>query len=339
VRAGLERFARRWWGGELGAAGRALAVVTAPASWAWWALDALRARGPTRSSQRRIAGLRVISVGNLAVGGTGKTPIVGWVTSVLRTDGTPTCVLVGPAASDEAELHRRWNPSVPVLVHRDRVAGAERARAAGARTAVLDDGFQHRELARDLDIVLISADDPFPGSLLPRGPYREPSSALGRADAVLVTRRAATAERALAVISVVESRWPGRLAGVVALAPGAWVRLDGSPASTPRGDVVAVCAIARPETFAQSICAAVGGKVELVAFADHHAYDRRDAERLRRRSGGRMIVLTEKDAVKLARWSDDLGEAVVLRDELRWEHGEAGLRGRLLAASAETEAA
>ncbi|MEQ1857149.1 MAG: tetraacyldisaccharide 4'-kinase, partial [Longimicrobiales bacterium] len=121
------------------------------------------------------------------------------VASSVRTSGVRACILVGAEGEDEALLHRTWNPGIPVSSGRDRVATAARARAEGAEVAVLDDGFQHHALARDLDIVLLSADDPPPGQVLPRGPYREPMEALGRADLVVVTRRNADVSRSRAL--------------------------------------------------------------------------------------------------------------------------------------------
>jgi tetraacyldisaccharide 4'-kinase len=338
MRAAVERFARRWWEGELGAAGRALSAIAAPASWTWSALSSARSHAGARSATR-IPGLRVVSVGNLAVGGTGKTPLVRWVAKELEAGGAAPCVLVGSAAADEAELHRRWNPGVPVLVDRDRAASAARARAAGHRTAVLDDGFHHTTLARELDIALISADDPFPGAVLPSGPYREPTRALARAGMVVVTRRSASAERAAAVASLVERGWPGLLAGVLAIQPGALARLDGSPAPAPSGTVLAVVGVARPHAFARAAEQVTDRPVELLAFADHHAYAAREVERIRRRSRGRTVVTTEKDAVKLERWASTLGEVVVLHDRLQWERGEDVMRARLRALALEAREA
>jgi tetraacyldisaccharide 4'-kinase len=271
-----------------------------------------------------------VSVGNLAVGGTGKTPIVRWMANELHARGVTTCVLVGAAGSDEADLHRRWNPAIPVIVDRDRAASAERARMMGASAVLLDDGFQHTEIRRDLDVVVMSADDPFPGHVLPRGPYRERPSAVERADAVLITRRAAKAESAFALARTVERTWPGRMAGVLALVAGDLVRWDDELAETPTGDVVAACAIARPEVFADKVRDVTGRAVELVAFPDHHPFDRRDAVRLRRAAGSRTVIVTEKDAVKLSSWIDELGDTLILRDWLRWDRGEDELRHRLL---------
>ena len=323
--AALERVARRWWSGDLGATGKALSVLAAPASWVWAGASRARVRAAALAATR-VEGLRVISVGNLAVGGTGKTPVAAWVARTLHAGGTSTCVLVGGAGADEALLHARWNPAVPVLIGSARVATAAQGREGGARVAVVDDGFQHARLARDLDVVLLSADDPFPGSTLPGGPYRESPDALGRAGAVLVTRRAASLERARELAARVEREWPGLVWGGIHLAGGAWTRLDGSPAEPPAGDVLAVCGVARPEAFGAAVQRGVEGEVALVTFSDHHAYAAADARRLRKQARGRPLVVTEKDAVKLAPMAHILGDAYVLADELCWDWGEERLR-------------
>ncbi|MFW6062423.1 MAG: tetraacyldisaccharide 4'-kinase, partial [Planctomycetota bacterium] len=135
----------------------------------------------------------VICVGNLTAGGTGKTPMVAWVIRELDAAGkTPAVLSRGYKAvdgqSDEAELLKAVC-RVPVVMDPDRVAGARRAIEGGADVLVMDDGFQHRRLRRDLDIVLIDATNPFGfDHVLPRGLLREPPSALRYAGAVVVTR-------------------------------------------------------------------------------------------------------------------------------------------------------
>ena len=343
MRAGLERFARRWWAGELGLFGFALAVATAPLSWAWAWAARRRARRFARLGGTRVEGLRVVSVGNLAVGGAGKTPVAAWVASHLVRAGVPTSVVTGAHGADEALLHRRWRPEIPVVSSRDRVGAAATAQAEGARAVVLDDGFQHLGLARDLDIVLLSADDPFPAPVLPRGPYREPSAALERADAVVVTRRAAKEGAARALASAARRYAPEALSAGVWLAPSRLRRLEdwaAAPASggpddtlgTPglgRASVLAVCGVARPDAFAAAVEGLVGAPVELLSFADHHAYTRSDVARVRARAGGRPTVVTAKDAVKLTPWLEELGDAHVLEEELRWAWGEEALAALL----------
>src|SRR5579862_8723326 len=142
-----------------------------------------------------------ISVGNLTVGGTGKTPIAAWIVAELTSMGArPAVVLRGYAGGDEIDVHRRLNPDIPVIGNPDRVAGVAQAKEQGADIVVLDDAFQHRRIARLSDIVLISA-DAWNGEvrLLPAGPWREPLSALGRASAIVITRKAVDESRADAV--------------------------------------------------------------------------------------------------------------------------------------------
>jgi len=337
MRAAAERFARRWWAGELGAAGHVLGLVATPASWIWAGAAKVAAHAPTHRAPTRVDGLRVISVGNLAVGGTGKTPVSAWVAGTLRAAGVPTSVLVGAHGADEAVLHRSWNPDVAVLAGRDRVESARRARAAGSRAAVLDDGFQHRALARELDIVLLSADDPDPAPLLPRGPFREPRSALARADFVVLTRRTAGVARARELEANVAGACAGGVVASAHLVPGAWKRLDGATlAGPPTEDVLVVCGVARPDAFLHAVATHVVGAAEPWVFSDHHAYGAADAAAIVGRARGRPIVVTEKDAVKLAPWvraSGARASVLVLADRLAWDWGEDAFRSRVRAAA------
>ena len=137
-------------------------------------------------------GVPVISVGNLTVGGSGKTPVAGWVIDQLRRMGHTPALLHSGYADDEPQLHRMWRPNLQVIAGKDRVASARSAIAAGATVLVLDDGFQHLRLARDLDIVLIPADSwSQPKRMLPAGPWREPLSTLRRGGVIVITRKAA----------------------------------------------------------------------------------------------------------------------------------------------------
>ena len=170
----------------------------------------------------------VISVGNLTTGGTGKTPVVRWLVRVLRRRGWTPGILHGGYAEDEPALHRAWFPDLPVVADRDRLRGAGRAMEMGADVLVLDDAFQHRRIGRDLDIVLVAAEAwGRTARLLPRGPYREPPSALRRADLVVVTRRTATAARAAQVEWDV-GRISGRPTARLHLDARRWIRPDGS---------------------------------------------------------------------------------------------------------------
>jgi tetraacyldisaccharide 4'-kinase len=232
---------------------------------------------------------------------------------------------------------------MPVVADPDRITGARRAMRDGATTVVVDDGFQHRRMARDLDVVLLSVDDPFPGGVMPVGPYREPASSLARADVILLTRRRASLDAARAMVSEVEAVpgvRPGIVVGCVRLASDGVVPLQAepsasdapadAPAETLRGGAVALTAIARPEAFRRDVAGLATGPVELVAYADHHDFTDADVKRARERAGARPIVVTEKDAVKLGGLADALGDAWVLRERVVWDWGEDALRGRLV---------
>src|SRR4029079_7109624 len=135
----------------------------------------------------------VVSVGNVSVGGTGKTPVAAWLAHELMNGGKMPAVGLRGYGDDEPHVHARMNPRIPVIVSSDRVDGIEQAIKGGANVVVLDDGFQHRRAARDVDIVLLSADDVSETArVLPIGPYRESLSALDRATAIIITRKAAS---------------------------------------------------------------------------------------------------------------------------------------------------
>ena len=189
---GFEARVRAWWRGEGGLWGGLASVLAAGPALLFGAVvrvrNALYDRGwlPARR-----APLPVVSVGNLTVGGTGKTPVAAWIVRRLSERGHRPALVSRGYGRDELALHGRWNPAVPVVASPDRAGAAREAARRGADVAVLDDGFQHRRLARDADVVLLAAEERFPGRMLPAGPYREPSRALRRADLIVVTRKAA----------------------------------------------------------------------------------------------------------------------------------------------------
>jgi tetraacyldisaccharide 4'-kinase len=253
-----------------------------------------------------------VSVGNLTVGGTGKTPVSAWLAAELASRGARPALVLRGYGDDEPLVHERLNPNVPVIVSSDRVAGAERARAEhGATVAVLDDAFQHRRARRDADVVLLSADR-WTGArrhLLPAGPWRESLRALRRASLIVVTRKAATPARAEDALQAALEVAPGVPSAVVHLAPGALQRVTpgGDSTSQPldalRGaSVFAVSAIGDAAAFhAQLREAGALLAPPPATYPDHHAFTRADAEQLAR-DGERaqLVVCTLKDAVKLA---------------------------------------
>jgi len=259
----------------------------------------------------RAADAPVICVGNLTTGGTGKTPMVAWVVARLHeAGGTPAILTRGykgeGGTSDEAELLKALT-GAPVVVDPDRAAGAAEAVRGGADVLVMDDGFQHRRLRRDLDLVLIDATNPFGyGWCLPRGLLREPRSALRDADAVVITRSSGVSDERLEALKTRLSR----------LAPGATVHaavhvptdvLDqhgiSQPASALEGRrVFAFGGLGNPEAFFATVRRLGAEVVGRQALADHVDYDAEMLGRLVAQAenvGAELLVTTQKDGVKL----------------------------------------
>ena len=254
--------------------------------------------------QVRLA-LPSVSVGNLTVGGTGKTPAAAWLAARLVERGAHPAIVMRGYGSDEPLVHREVNPEIPVVIAGDRVAGLRRARALGADVAVLDDAFQHRRARRDADIVLISADRwRLPARPLPAGPWREPLSALARATMVIVTRRAVPDTAVSAVTGELGRMWPQLPTAVASLTLGDVHRVGEPqvrPLSSLQGErVYLVAAIGDPLTLVAQLRAA-GAAVTLHAFEDHHRFTDDDVSAVQRGAGETSLVLcTLKDAVKLA---------------------------------------
>jgi tetraacyldisaccharide 4'-kinase len=310
---------RRWWAGEGGTLGALLTPVSLPLALVFGTGVRLRNllydRGVLVANT---APVPIVSVGNLSVGGTGKTPVARWLVERLLSRGHRPAVLTRGYGRDEILLHRRWHPDVPVIVDRDRGRGARSAQDQGVDVCVLDDGFQHRRLARDLDLALVSPADPTPVRLLPRGPYREPLSSLRRADLILVphrTRDQASGARSLALELGGREGFPPAVP--FAFGPGPWSSLRGDEAPAPAGPCWVITAVAHPEGVAR-LAGEAGAQVEgALNFPDHHEYGAADVERIRNAAGDCTVVTTEKDAVKLAAFQDRLGDVRVLPLEAR----------------------
>ncbi len=322
VRGAVERLLREIWRGrEAPPLLRMAGLALRPASWLYGGGVALRTRILAPAEH---AGVPVVSVGNLAVGGTGKTPVAAWMASQLESWGARPAVLLRGYGTDEAALHRRLLGDHRVEVHHHRVRAARAAVEKGAGTLVLDDGFQHRRLHRDMDVVLLAAEDPFPGPLLPAGPYREPPAALARADVVVVTRRTADPGAALRRLEAARRYLaPGTVTARLAFRCAGWRDLEGRPVDAPSGPVVALAGIARPRAFLGGLHAEGIRVARLLAPGDHHAYHRRDVERIARIVAGRTLVTTPKDGVRLEGWVQRLGDVRVRHETIQWEEGEA----------------
>ncbi len=255
-----------------------------------------------------------ISVGNLTTGGTGKTPVVRDVVRRLEAAGrSPTVLLRGyrqDATGESDELAEYRELGVRAAANPDRVAGSSAALAEWPATDafVLDDGFQHRRVTRDLDLVLVDATRPWGyGHVLPRGLLREPRAALRRADAVIVTRANHATPDALRTLDheIVRSHGRPPLAHV----RHAWVRWHGASFDWLRGAPVwAFCGIGNSGAFFQQCRQVLSRVVGQRAYADHHAYDADTIDailRAARDAGAEAFVTTMKDWVKLKpRWPE-----------------------------------
>lgn len=276
----------------------------------------------------------VISVGNLTLGGTGKTPLVAWLArAVAARDLRPAIVSRGYGAargerSDEAAELAVLLPDVPHVANRDRIAGVRTAAAAGAEIALLDDGFQHRRLARDLDIVAIDATNPFGGGrLFPRGLLREPLSGLARAQAVVLTRAAAVDARRRSDIRLELTRaCRGAMPTVWVEAAHRPVRLRSATSETQplerlaNARVTAFAGIGNPAAFRTSLANLGATLIGFRAFPDHHAYSAADLDAIREWSAGLeadLVVTTLKDLVKVR--TDRLGDIPLFALEIAME--------------------
>jgi tetraacyldisaccharide 4'-kinase len=282
----------------------------------------------------RRAGLPVISVGNLTVGGTGKTPVVSWIARRLLGEGLRPAVVSrgyrgsvgrgpllvsdgrGPVCDaercgDEPYVLARTLPGVAVVVGSDRVAGAEAARRAGAAIVVLDDAYQHRRLARDLDILLLDAGNPFgTGKLIPAGILREPLAGLSRASLVLITR-SRVGEQFPAIERVL--RRFNRSAPLLTAGHRRVGFVDrlGQPVARP-DRAIAFCGIGRPQPFRTDLIEEGVELMDFRAYPDHHSYSDAELHALRESAERHRaeLVTTEKDLVRLphgTEWTGGVG--------------------------------
>lgn len=252
----------------------------------------------------------VISVGNLTVGGTGKTPMVIWLAERLLDEGKRVGILTrgykgSGGTSDEIELIKfRLQERVLFGVGADRYAQGLQLEKSGTDVFLLDDGFQHLQLARDVNILLLDATKALGGEfLLPAGRLREPVSAMQRADLLVITR-AETSPAAQAAIAQLQ-KYPvfsaaTRLVGFRRL--GAGIQTLALEEVGP-GPFYAFCGIGNPRAFFLDLQNWGLSLIQTAEFPDHHRYDARDAlelETAARAGGAKVLVTTEKDAQNLA---------------------------------------
>jgi tetraacyldisaccharide 4'-kinase len=300
-----------------------ISTSLAPFGWLWAVGAALRARRPPRWR----AGVPVVCVGNLSVGGAGKTPIAGAIAALLPGahflstgygGSAKGPLLVDPARHDHqlvgdeplllAELAPCW-------VAKDRVAGARAAIAGGARCLIMDDGFQDPSLAKDLSLLVVDGQAGFGNErCLPAGPLREPLAAgLKRADAVIV-------------LGPDRHGLKGRLAPLPVL--HAWLEAEAEAQVLVGRKVVAFAGIGRPGKFFSSLEHLGAKLVEAYAFPDHYPYHPAEIAELQRAATAQnaFLVTTSKDSVRVAPHLRD--QLAVLQMDVVWED-EAVIYGLL----------
>ena len=267
----------------------------------------------------------VVSVGNITTGGTGKTPVVRWLAEHLRASGRNVAVLArgygaarGELGDEQLMLDRMLNAEgidgaspVSIVANPDRAASARHLlrERPDVDVFLLDDGFQHRRVRRDFDLVLVSAINPFGYErVLPRGMLREPAAGLRRANAFVFTHADQVTPAKLDAIERRIRRW--NIAAPVYHAAHAHAGLRAGSESAPlpldelRGKSwFAFCGIGDPQTFLRQLQSSGGRCAGHRWFPDHHRYTARDLAALRREAGAAgadVLVTTEKDWAKLA---------------------------------------
>lgn len=278
----------------------------------------------------------VVSIGNLSAGGTGKTPMVRWLAETMLARGAPTAIVsrgyggsagTGPVVvsrgdgarcaaavvGDEPWMLANAVAGAIVVVGSNRTAGARKAVELGARLILLDDGFQHRALARDLDIVLLDRTRPFDRDrLIPAGHLREPSSSLARADWIVITHSASPrgAERLHAAI-----RESNPAAHVLHADHRTAGFIDAGGLATPRPSrAVAFCAIGNPDRFRADLEQLGVSIAAFSVYSDHRTIDETTLGRLQRRAADEQatLVTTEKDLARIGREGASRAGLIVL---------------------------
>lgn len=297
-------------------------LLLQPLTLLWLAGGALRAHWQLARRQRLKT--PVVSVGGIGMGGSGKTPFVLWLAGQVKERGQTPVVLTrgyrrrspepvtllapGERASadvtgDEAQIYLRSGVA-GVGIGADRAyVGRRMEERFHPGVFLLDDGFQHRRLARAMDIVLIDALDPFAGGALPpAGRLREPLAALARADVLVITR--AASGRAFAGLKAELKRWNPR-APILSCrtVPLAWIdAASGQESHPPFPRVAAFCGLANPASFWETLDESGLETLSRREFADHHGYTRaeiEDLEQAAREAGAEALVTTEKDLANL----------------------------------------
>jgi tetraacyldisaccharide 4'-kinase len=289
-------------------------------------------------------GVPVISIGNLTLGGTGKTPMVKWLAQWLQNRGARVAIVsrgYGAAngkCNDEALELAEALPNVPHVQDRDRVAAAKRAiRDFQPQVLLLDDGFQHRRLARNLDIVLLDALEPFGFEhVFPRGTLREPLAGLRRADVVCLSRADAITQPQRDVIQkkvaqlAPQATWCEATHSACKLANS---RGESQPLEILAGRrVAAFCGIGNPAGFRYTLAAAGCQPVAWREFPDHHPFSLADKSALSAMAHDATadaMICTQKDLVKLRQYEIGNVPLWAVAIELQFLRGQLALESLL----------
>ena len=309
---------------------------------------------------------KVISVGNMTLGGTGKTPTACMLAKLLKSRGKSPCILIRGYGDDEWKMLENSLDDIPVIVGPDRVATGRKACSEyGADTVILDDGFQHWGLKRDLNIVLLDSTNPFGNrSLFPRGVLRETEDVLSRADIIVLTKvdmgkgnlevlkkelregfgdipvlQSVHAPVALYELDNTDRHCEAGEASRSNLGPRLLRRFaprnDGIPLSQLNGlDICALSSVANAGYFEYTLKSLGANIKRSFRYPDHYDYKEADLDHVLKQSTGlkvNTIVTTEKDAVKLSAITDGKSgvRILVLQIEARITDGEEVLHKRL----------
>lgn len=255
---------------------------------------------------------KVISVGNITWGGTGKTPVAAFIADILAKKNHRVSILIRGYGNDESELLPKLTSNVPVLVGKDRVArGLEAIESNLSDTILLDDGFQYVRLRRDLDIVCVGAVKPFGnGWVIPAGTLREGLSSLKRADIFLITKAdlVSSKDKLEKLERKLRSINPGAIIAKAIHRPLYFYRLSNEEkvniGELQNKEFALVSAIGSPECFEKTVLR-LGLKINKhFVFRDHHMYKKEDLDRINdycRKNNIDTVISTEKDVVKLQR--------------------------------------
>lgn len=306
----------------------------------------------------------IISIGNIVVGGTGKTPTVAAIAKLMCRNGSNVVVLLRgykrqspekvllvsdgknrlcsmEECGDEAYMLAHQLSEIPIIVGKQRFLTGEAAISQfNSDLLILDDGYQHRQLERDLNILTIDATQPYgTGSLLPIGTLREPKSSIKRADIIILTRTDAVGINIKQLKAEVNQLAPTTPILESVHKPTALYQLNRTddnsmiPLNNLSGKrLLAVCGIGNPNAFVKTLEKHNPDEVKLLAFPDHHVYSESDGEQLKyqmEKCGAEWIITTQKDEQKLTSLNTDL-PILVLAIELVITEGEKVLLDKLL---------